>query len=149
MTISNDEYQSKKVLLVDEFSTIRGIERSLLLGMGFDGKNISEVNNVPAALGKVRQQRYDLVISGMNIYDMTGINLLNVMRADDGLKNTPVILVAGEARKSDVLTAAKSGAAFLVKPFTPERFEYTVAGVFAAATRPVVQPARVASDLRK
>lgn len=111
-----------KFLIVDDFSTMRRIVRGLLKEMGCS--NCEEAEDGAVALQMLRVQKFDFVVSDINMPNMTGFDLLKAIKADDALKNIPVLMVTAEARKEDIVLAAQSGAAgYIVKPFTKATLE--------------------------
>jgi two-component system chemotaxis response regulator CheY len=111
-----------KFLIVDDFSTMRRIVRGLLKEMGCH--NADEAEDGTAALQLMRNTKYDFVVSDINMPNMNGFDLLKAIKADDGLKHIPVLMVTAEARKEDIVLAAQSGAAgYIVKPFTKATLE--------------------------
>ena len=114
-----------KFLVVDDFSTMRRIVRSLLKEMGCI--NVDEAEDGVVALQMLKTNRYDFVISDINMPNMNGFDLLRALKTDDNLKHIPVLMVTAEARKEDILLAAQSGAAgYVVKPFTKATLEEKV-----------------------
>ncbi len=111
-----------KFLIVDDFSTMRRIVRGLLKEMGCH--NAEEAEDGVVALGMLRAAKFDFVVSDINMPNMNGFELLKAIKADDGLKHLPVLMVTAEARKEDIVLAAQSGAAgYIVKPFTKATLE--------------------------
>ena len=111
-----------KFLIVDDFSTMRRIVRGLLKEMGCN--NADEAEDGAVALGMLKAQRYDFVVSDINMPNMNGFDLLKAVKANDQLKHIPVLMVTAEARKEDIVLAAQSGAAgYIVKPFTKATLE--------------------------
>ncbi len=109
-------------LVVDDFSTMRRIVRGLLKEMGLN--NVEEAEDGAAGLSKLRQQRFDFVISDINMPNMNGFEMLKAIKADPALAYLPVLMVTAEARKEDIILAAQSGAAgYIVKPFTKATLE--------------------------
>lgn len=114
-----------KFLIVDDFSTMRRIVRGLLREMGCH--NADEAEDGAVALAMLKQQKYDFVVSDINMPNMNGFDLLKAVKADDSLKHIPVLMVTAEARKEDIVMAAQSGAAgYIVKPFTKATLEEKV-----------------------
>lgn len=114
-----------RFLIVDDFSTMRRIVRSLLKEMGYT--NADEAEDGTAAIAKLRSQPFDFVVSDINMPNMNGFELLQAIKADDELKHLPVLMVTAEARKEDIVQAAQSGAAgYIVKPFTKATLEEKV-----------------------
>ncbi len=106
-----------KFLVVDDFSTMRRIIRNLLKELGFT--NVDEAEDGITALAKLRGADFDFVVSDWNMPNMTGIELLRNIRADESLKHLPVLMVTAEAKKENIVEAAQAGAnGYVVKPFT-------------------------------
>ena len=111
-----------KFLIVDDFSTMRRIVRGLLKEMGC--ANAEEAEDGAVALTMLKAQKYDFVVSDINMPVMNGFELLNAIKKDDTLKHLPVLMVTAEARKEDIVRAAQDGAAgYIVKPFTKATLE--------------------------
>ena len=112
-------------LIVDDFSTMRRIVRGLLKEIGY--LNADEAEDGSVALNMLKNGKYDFVVSDINMPVMTGFELLSAIKADDALKHLPVLMVTAEARKEDIVRAAKDGAAgYVVKPFTKATLEEKV-----------------------
>ncbi len=111
-----------KFLVVDDFSTMRRIVRGLLKELGCS--HVAEAEDGAAALGMLRAQRFDFVISDINMPNMDGLRLLEAIKADESLRHLPVLMVTAEARKDDIVRAAQGGAAgYIVKPFSKATLE--------------------------
>ncbi len=122
-----------KFLIVDDFSTMRRIVRGLLKEMGCN--NADEAEDGAVALAMLKAQKYDFVVSDINMPNMNGFDLLKAVKADDGLKHIPVLMVTAEARKEDIVLAAQSGAAgYIVKPFTKATLEEKVQKILQKLT---------------
>ena len=114
-----------KFLIVDDFSTTRHIVRGLLKEMGCH--NADEAEDGQVALHMLKAQKYDFVVSDINMPNMNGFELLQAVKADEQLRHLPVLMVTAEARKEDIVMAAQSGAAgYIVKPFTKATLEQKV-----------------------
>ena len=114
-----------KFLIVDDFSTMRRIVRGLLKEIGY--VNADEAEDGSVALNMLKSTKYDFVVSDINMPVMNGFELLAAVKADDNLKHLPVLMVTAEARKEDIVRAAKDGAAgYIVKPFTKATLEEKV-----------------------
>ena len=114
-----------KFLIVDDFSTMRRIVRGLLKEMGC--LHAEEAEDGSVALNMLRAQKFDFVVSDINMPNMNGFDLLKAVKADDSLKHIPVLMVTAEARKEDIVLAAQSGAAgYIVKPFSKATLEEKV-----------------------
>jgi two-component system chemotaxis response regulator CheY len=105
-----------KVLVVDDYSTMRRIIRNLLTQIGYT--EIDEAADGNEALTKLRAVHYGLVISDWNMEPMTGYDLLKQVRADEKLKATPFIMVTAESKTDNVVAAKQAGVDnYIVKPF--------------------------------
>ena len=108
-----------KILIVDDFATMRKVIRNLLKQLSYE--NIVEAEDGVAALRILRSQKIDLVVSDWNMPNMTGLELLKAVRADEELKATPFLMVTAEALQDNVIAAVKAGVNnYIVKPFTAE-----------------------------
>lgn len=109
--------QNMKILVVDDFSTMRRIIRNILKEIGYT--NVDEADDGSTALEKLKGGGYQFVITDWNMPNMPGIELLKAIRQDDALKHTPVLMVTAEAAKENVVTAVQAGVNnYIVKPFT-------------------------------
>src|SRR3954453_138883 len=107
---------SMPVLVVEDHSTMSRIIRSLLKSIGFE--DVDDASDGSAALAKMRDKKYGLVISDWNMEPMTGYELLKEVRADRGLTKTPFIMVTAESKTENVIAAKKAGVNnYIVKPF--------------------------------
>lgn len=105
-----------KVLVVDDYSTMRRIIRGLLTQLGYT--DIDEAADGSEALQKLREAHYGLVISDWNMEPMNGYDLLTKVREDDALRATPFIMVAAESIAEHFEAAKKAGVDnFIAKPF--------------------------------
>jgi two-component system chemotaxis response regulator CheY len=110
---------SMKVLVVDDYATMRRIIRNLLTQIGFT--DVDEAADGASALSKLREAKFGLVISDWNMEPMTGYELLQQVRASDKLKATPFIMVTAESKTENVIAAKKAGVNnYIVKPFNAE-----------------------------
>ena len=108
-----------KILVVDDFSTMRRIVKTLLKNIGFT--NIDEVDDGNTALPKLKNGKYDLLITDWNMPEMSGLELLNHVREDPCLKHLPVLMVTAESKRVQILAAAEAGVnGYVVKPFTAD-----------------------------
>ena len=117
-----------RILVVDDFSTMRRIIANLLKDSGF--RNISEAEDGAIAIKLLRNADFDFVISDINMPNMNGFQLLAEIKADTEISHIPVLMVTAEARKEDIMLAAKEGAAgYIVKPFTKATLEDKVRAI--------------------
>jgi two-component system chemotaxis response regulator CheY len=106
-----------KILVVDDFSTMRRIIKNLLRDLGF--ANTDEADDGNTALPMLQTGKYDFLVTDWNMPGMTGIELLRHVRADENLKTLPVLMVTAEAKRDQIVAAAQAGVnGYVVKPFT-------------------------------
>ncbi len=106
-----------RILVVDDFLTMRRVVFSQLRDIGFD--DLAEAADGEAALVLLRAGPFDLVISDIDMPTMGGFELLSAIKTDARLRHLPVLMLAAEARKEDIVRCAQVGAAaYLVKPFS-------------------------------
>jgi len=118
-----------KVLVVDDFPTMRRIVRNTIKQLGFN--NIVEAADGVDALEKLKIGGIDFVITDWNMPNMTGFELLKAIRADAAMSDTPVLLVTAEADKENVIQAAQAGVNnYIVKPFTVGVMEEKIKKIF-------------------
>ena len=120
-----------KVLVVDDFATMRRILRNILKQIGFT--NISEADDGKTALKELKKEKYDLILCDWNMPEMQGIDLLNEIRSDDELKGTPFVMVTAKAQKNNIIQAVKAGVnSYIVKPFTAETINEKLTKMFGS-----------------
>lgn len=118
-----------KILIVDDFSTMRRIIRNIMKQLGFT--NVEEAEDGDVAFEKLKNSDYDFVITDWNMPNMTGLELLKSIRADERLKEMPVLLVTAEAEKENVVQAAQAGVNdYIVKPFTADVMQQKLQRIF-------------------
>ncbi|MFT6977400.1 MAG: two-component system chemotaxis response regulator CheY [Shewanella psychromarinicola] len=106
-----------KILIVDDFSTMRRIIKNLLRDLGYN--NTQEADDGSTALPMLQKGDFDFVVTDWNMPGMQGIDLLRAIRADDSLKHLPVLMVTAEAKREQIIAAAQAGVnGYVVKPFT-------------------------------
>jgi two-component system chemotaxis response regulator CheY len=120
---------SIKVLIVDDFATMRRIVKGVLKQLGFN--NIIEAEDGNAALEELKKEKIGLIVSDWNMPNMSGLDLLKAVRGNEQFKSIPFIMVTAEGQKENVIEAVKSGVSnYIVKPFTPETFNEKLQKVF-------------------
>jgi two-component system chemotaxis response regulator CheY len=120
--------KSTPILIVDDYRTMIRIIRNLLTQLGFD--NLDEAQDGGAALAKLRQRRFGLVISDWNMEPMSGIELLQQVRADPELAALPFLMITAENRDERVALARKAGVnGYVVKPFNADTLGKQIARV--------------------
>lgn len=108
-----------KILVVDDFSTMRRIIKNLLRDLGFN--NTSEADDGQTALPMLQSGNFDFLVTDWNMPGMTGIELLKAVRADAKLSSLPVLMVTAEQKREQIVEAAQAGVnGYIVKPFTAE-----------------------------
>ena len=121
---------SMPVLVVDDYNTMIRIIRNLLKQLGFE--DVDDASDGSAALNKLREKKYGLVISDWNMEPMTGYELLKRVRADESLFATPFIMVTAESKTENVIAAKKAGVNnYIVKPFNAQTLKTKIEAVFA------------------
>ena len=134
---------SMPVLVVDDYTTMIRIIRNLLKQLGFE--NVDDASDGTAALAKMREKPYGLVISDWNMEPMTGDELLQQVRSDPALAATRFIMVTAESKTDNVIAAKKAGVDnFLVKPFNAMTLKSKIDAVFgepSAVTKEVTKQA--------
>lgn len=111
--------KNMKVLVVDDFSTMRRIVKNILRQLGFN--NILEADDGSTGLDILQKEKIDLIISDWNMPKMTGLELLKAVRGDDALRDIPFLMVTAEAQQENIIEAVKAGVNnYIVKPFTAE-----------------------------
>jgi len=122
-------YDGKKVLVVDDSSVMRQIIKKNLKELGFH--DISDAEDGVAALKKLGESPFDLVVSDWNMPKMTGIEFLKEVRKDSSLKGTAFIMVTSEADKSKIVEAVEAGVSqYIVKPFNANQLEEKIKSIF-------------------
>ncbi len=117
-----------KFLIVDDFSTMRRIVRNLLKEIGH--ADADEAEDGAIALTKLRGGAFDFVVTDINMPNVNGFELLAQIKQDERLKHIPVLMITAEARKEDIVAAARGGAAgYIVKPFSKATLEDKLAHI--------------------
>lgn len=119
-----------KILVVDDFATMRRIIKNILKQIGFN--DIDEADDGSVAISKLRTAKYDFVITDWNMPNMSGLELVKAIRAEENLKATPILMVTAEALKENIIEAVKAGVNnYIVKPFTAEVMKEKIEKIFA------------------
>jgi len=118
-----------QVLIVDDMQTMRRIMKNVLKQIGFS--NITEADDGKTALAEMKKKQFDLVLCDWNMPEMTGIDLLKALRADEAFKSIPFVMITAEAKKENIVEAVKAGVNnYIVKPFTAETVSEKLKKVF-------------------
>jgi two-component system chemotaxis response regulator CheY len=121
--------KNMKILIVDDFSTMRRIIKNLLRDLGFT--NTAEADDGTTALPMLEGGQFDFVITDWNMPGMTGIDLLKAIRANDRLKSLPILMVTAEAKRDQIIAAAQAGVnGYVVKPFTAAALQEKIEKIF-------------------
>ncbi len=124
--------KSIKILIVDDYKTMLRIIRNVLRQIGL--VNVDEANDGAEALAMLKQGDYGLVISDWNMQPMTGLELLQQVRADGRLGKLPFIMVTAESKVENIVAAKQAGVSnYVVKPFSAETLRAKIDTVFAEA----------------
>ena len=118
-----------KILIVDDFSTMRRIVKNLLRDLGFN--NTQEADDGQTALPMLKSGKFDFLVTDWNMPGMDGLTLLKEVRADDNLKDMPVLMVTAEAKREQIVVAAQAGVnGYVVKPFTAATLKEKIEKIF-------------------
>jgi two-component system, chemotaxis family, chemotaxis protein CheY len=125
-----------KILVVDDMSTMRKIVSKMLRGMGFT--NIEEADDGNPAWEMIQKaiedgEPYEFIVSDWNMPGMSGLDLLDHVRANDKTKALKFLMVTAESERANIVIAIKKGVSnYVVKPFTPEIIKEKISKIFAA-----------------
>ncbi len=118
-----------KILVVDDFSTMRRIIKNLLRDLGFN--NTTEADDGLTALPMLQKGDFDFLITDWNMPGMQGIDLLKAVRADEKLATLPVMMVTAEQKREQIVEAAQAGVnGYIVKPFTAQTLKEKIEKIF-------------------
>ncbi len=121
--------KNMKILIVDDFSTMRRIIKNLLRDLGFT--NTAEADDGNTALPMLQSGNFDFLVTDWNMPGMNGIELLRAVRADERLKQMPVLMVTAEAKRDQIIEAAQAGVSgYVVKPFTAVALKEKIEKIF-------------------
>ena len=121
--------KNMKILIVDDFSTMRRIIKNLLRDLGFT--NTQEADDGSTALPMLKGSDFDFLVTDWNMPGMTVIDLLKAVRADEKLQSLPVLMVTAEAKREQIIEAAQAGVnGYVVKPFTAQALKEKIEKIF-------------------
>lgn len=121
--------KNMKILIVDDFSTMRRIIKNLLRDLGFN--DITEADDGQTALPLLQSGKFDFLVTDWNMPGMDGLTLLKTVRADEKLKDLPVLMVTAEAKREQIVEAAQAGVnGYVVKPFTAVTLKEKIEKIF-------------------
>ena len=125
---------SMPILVVDDYQTMVRIIRNLLKQLGFE--NVDDASDGTAAISKMRDKKYGLVISDWNMEPMSGFELLQKVREETALAETPFIIVTAESKTENVVAAKKAGVSnYIVKPFNAQTLKTKIESIFPTQPR--------------
>ena len=121
--------KNMKILIVDDFSTMRRIIKNLLRDLGFS--NTQEADDGLTALPMLKAGNFDFLVTDWNMPGMQGIDLLKEVRADAELAGLPVLMVTAEQKREQIIEAAQAGVnGYIVKPFTAQTLKEKIDKIF-------------------
>ena len=121
--------KNMKILVVDDFSTMRRIVKNLLRDLGFT--NTVDADDGKTALPKLQAGGIDFLVTDWNMPGMTGIDLLKAVRSDPNLEDLPVLMVTAEAKREQIILAAQAGVnGYVIKPFTAATLQEKINKIF-------------------
>jgi len=121
--------KNMKILIVDDFSTMRRIVKNLLRDLGFT--NTHEADDGLTALPMLETGNFDFLVTDWNMPGMTGFDLLKTCRADPRFKDLPILMVTAEAKREQIVAAAQAGVnGYIVKPFTAAVLKEKIEKIF-------------------
>jgi two-component system chemotaxis response regulator CheY len=125
---------SNPILVVEDHRATTLILRALLKRLGFE--DVDEATDGSAALAKMREKHYALVISDWNMEPMSGHELLQEVRADDRLAKTRFVMVTADLNAKNIIAAKQAGvSSFIIKPFSAETLMAKIEEAFAPVKR--------------
>jgi two-component system, chemotaxis family, chemotaxis protein CheY len=121
--------KNMKILIVDDFSTMRRIIKNLLRDLGFT--NTDDADDGTTALPMLKTGNFDFLVTDWNMPGMQGIDLLKAVRQDPELSSLPVMMVTAESKKDQIIEAAQAGVnGYIVKPFTAQTLKEKIEKIF-------------------
>ena len=121
--------KNMKILIVDDFSTMRRIIKNLLRDLGFT--NTVEADDGKSAMPILKTGGIDFLVTDWNMPGMTGLDLLKAVRADPNLAQLPVLMVTAEAKREQIIMAAQAGVnGYVIKPFTAATLKEKIDKIF-------------------
>lgn len=121
--------KNMKILIVDDFSTMRRIVKNLLRDLGFN--DTAEADDGQTALPMLKTGKFDFLVTDWNMPGMDGLSLLKEVRSDETLKDMPVLMVTAEAKREQIVVAAQAGVnGYVVKPFTAVTLKEKIDKIF-------------------
>ena len=120
-----------KILVVDDFSTMRRIVKGLLQELGY--ADITEADDGNTALPLLKAGGFDFLITDWNMPGMPGLDLLKAVRGDARLAKLPVLMLTAEAKREQIIEAAQAGVSgYVIKPFTAATLKEKIDKILAS-----------------
>ncbi len=118
-----------RVLVVDDFSTMRRIIKNILRQLGFN--NVVEADDGTTAWDVLNKDKIEFIISDWNMPQMTGIELLRKVRGSEEFSDLPFLMVTAEAQQENIIEAVQARVSnYIVKPFTAEVMKQKIDKIF-------------------
>ena len=118
-----------RVLIVDDFSTMRRIVRNILRQIGLN--NVVEADDGTTAWDVLNREKIDFIVSDWNMPKMTGIELLRKVRGSEEYADVPFLMVTAEAQQENIIEAVQARVSnYIVKPFTAETMKQKIDKIF-------------------
>ncbi|MCR4665683.1 MAG: chemotaxis response regulator CheY [Desulfovibrio sp.] len=118
-----------RVLIVDDFSTMRRIVRNILRQIGLS--NVVEADDGTTAWEILNREKIDFVVSDWNMPKMPGIDLLRKVRSSEQFANLPFLMVTAEAQQENIIEAVQAKVSnYIVKPFTADTLKQKIDKIF-------------------
>ena len=118
-----------KILVVDDFSATRTILINQLSNLGYSNTVVSKDGF--SALARLKSSLFDLVVTDLNMSDMSGLDLLKKIRTDSELKHIPVLMITSEDLQGNIVTAIKAGLNdYIIRPFEEHTFKQKLEKIF-------------------
>lgn len=118
-----------RVLVVDDFSTMRRIVKNILRQLGFN--NVVEADDGTTAWDIINKEKIEFIVSDWNMPQMTGIELLRKVRSSEGYSEIPFLMVTAEAQQENIIEAVQAKVSnYIVKPFTAETMKQKIDKIF-------------------
>ena len=124
----------KRILIVDDSSTMRRIISKSLIELGVNPDFITQASDGFEALEKLKiANSFDLILTDWNMPNMDGLALVHSLRKIPASAKTPIVMITTEGNKKDVIEALKSGVNnYIVKPFTADSLKVKLLPVLSA-----------------
>jgi len=118
-----------KILVVDDFPTMRRIVKNLLNDLGY--RNLAEADDGKTAYPMLESGGFDFLVTDWNMPEVSGLELLEQVRANPATAKLPVLMVTAEASKGQIVAAAQAGVnGYIVKPFTAATLKEKIDRIF-------------------